>query len=559
MSTSEKKILLDSRILCDLELLLVDAYQPLPGFMTKDEYYNVLENMTYLDSKREKHVWTLPIVLPVSGKKAQCLNIGDNVILTDYTNLPLANMTLIDIYPADLNAEMHHIYRDENHPYMKYLRSLEYSYDGEIYYLGGKVTASNNSIPHFDNEDLRLTTGQVKAEFEKRGWTNVVAFQTRNPMHRCHYALTQYAYGELVSEFPDQKEKCGLLVQPAVGMSQTCDVDHLTRTKCYREIIKKYPVGTAMLALVPLNMRMAGPREAVQHAIVRKNYGATHFVVGRGHAEPSCKMSNGENFYQPYEAQELVQSVCSKIGISMIKSKALVYVQELDQYIQIDQVPQDMTVKNLSGTQLRELLRTGKDIPEWFTFPEISKILIGEQQEQSKPGLCLYFEGLSGSGKTTLANYIKLWIESTYNRKVTFLDGDVVRQHLSKGLGFSKEDRSTNVRRVGFVASEIVKHGGIVICANICPYENDREYNREVVSNNGKYVEIYVDTDLTECEHRDVKGLYRLAREGKIKGFTGISDPFENPENIELHLVNNNGRLDHNLRIIKEYISQFLS
>ena len=367
-----------------------------------------------------------------------------------------------------------------------------------------------------------------------QNWSTVpvVAFQTRNPMHRSHYELTKYA---LDKAGPNSK----LILQPIVGVTQECDIDYFTRVKCYIKLLEYYPKDSVQLSLLPLSMRMAGPREALWHALIRQNYGATHFVVGRDHAGPSCKNEQGEPFYDPYGAHELLEKVKDQLQIKVVKSKLIVYVSTLNQYMPIDEVTEEhkQGIKMISGTEQRRLLREQQEIPEWFSFPEIIKELRKTVPTTNNQGMCIYLVGLSGSGKTTVSSHLVRELREylTGGRQITVLDGDIVRRNLSKGLGFSRQDRSTNVRRIGFVASEIVKHRGVVICANIAPYHDDREYNRKLISKHGNYIEVFVNTPVETCEKRDVKGLYAKARSGEIK-LTGVNDPFETPENAEITL-----------------------
>jgi sulfate adenylyltransferase len=362
---------------------------------------------------------------------------------------------------------------------------------------------------------------------------------------KSYYELTKYALKQVGNN-------AHLLLHPVVGMTQECDVEYHTRVRCYKEMMKYYDDNQVLLSLLPLSMRMAGPREAVMHAIIRKNYGCTHFIVGRDHAGPSYKTKEGKDFYGPFDAQDLLNSVKKEIGIEVITSKMIVYVKELENYLPMNEVDKDHTVMNISGTQQRELLRAGKIIPEWFTFKEVSEILRKEIVNK-KLGRCYYFIGLSGAGKSATANALKEKIhECEPDRTVTILDADIIRQNLSKGLGFSKEDRSINVKRIGYVASEIVKHGGICIVANIAPYEEERTCNRKLISQYGEYNEIYVKTNINICEERDCKGLYKLARLGKIKQFTGIDDPFEEPKTCE-YILDGTLSIDDNIKLIYKY------
>jgi len=356
------------------------------------------------------------------------------------------------------------------------------------------------------------------------GWTNIVAFQTRNPMHRAHVELTHRASAEA---------NANLLIHPVVGLTKPGDVNHYTRVRCYQKIMEKYADNTAALSLLPLAMRMAGPREALWHAIIRKNYGCNHFIIGRDHASPG-KDSQGNPFYGPYDAQDLVQQHEEELGIKMVPFKLMVYVKDTGSYMATNEVPEDAEILNVSGTELRELLDKGGDVPEWFSYPDVVEELRKQRPAMSKRGFTIFFTGLSGSGKSTLANGLLVKLLEDGRRPATLLDGDIVRTHLSSELGFSQEHRSLNIRRIGFVASEITKNGGIAICAPIAPYRKDRRFNRDMIAPLGGYIEIFVNTPLEVCERRDAKGLYAKARQGLIKQFTGIDDPYEEPENAEI-------------------------
>lgn len=532
-----KTCILEGRSLCDLELLLNGGFDPLTGYLTQIDYDSVVSDCRLANGE----VWPMPIVFRVSSDKVDDYRPNDSsddhhVILTDSTNLPLAKFYPTDFYQPDLRRECQMVYGtdDTNHPYVKEVLS-----EPGVYYLGGRV--ERIQLPnHFDFQSLRLTPEQTRKKIADRGWKRVVGFQTRNPMHRSHQELTLRALSTVQEEAKAEgisAEECGILLHPVVGVTQACDVDYHTRVRCYRKLIEHYPNNCVTLSLLPLSMRMAGPREALWHALIRKNYGCTHFVVGRDHAGPSYKTADGKSFYGPYDAHALVEKYGSEIGITVVLSQWMVYVEETGDYQTVDKVPDGHTVRNISGTEQRELLRTGQPIPEWFTYPDIVDELRADFKPTCERGFCLYLVGLSGCGKTTLVGALHERLsELVRTRKISVLDGDIVRQHLSKGLGFSHDDRSINVRRIGYVASEVVKHGGICLVANIAPYESDRLANRELINaqSNSGYVEIHVGTNLAECERRDCKGLYRMAREGKIKEFTGISDPFEEPTKAEV-------------------------
>lgn len=528
-------VVLNGHLQNDLELILNGGLAPLEGFMTEAEYYSVLNDMQLPNGS----VFTLPINLYITNDQYEKIKEAEakSIVLKDEQGFCLAVLDIEDIYNPNIYKECLSAYgtNDDNHPYVAIVNERI-----NMWYVGGKL--KKIELPrHYDFKELRRTPAETKAFFEKNGWNIVVGFQTRNPMHRSHYELTRYTLKQIGSD-------AKLLLNPTVGITQACDVDYHARVRCYKEIMKYYDENQALLSILPLSMRMAGPKEAVMHAIIRKNYGCTHFIVGRDHAGPSYKTKEGNPFYDPYEAQRLVTSLSDRIGITIVTCQNIVYVKELDIYKPENEVDKNHTVMNLSGTEQRKLLAEGKDLPEWMTYKEVSEIL--KKESSRKIGRCYYFIGLSGAGKSVLANALAAKIrENEPERTITILDADIVRHYLSKGLGFTKEDRSTNVRRIGYVSSEIVKHGGICIIANIAPFEEDRLANRKLIENYGDYIQIYVNTSLDVCEDRDCKGLYKLARAGKIQQFTGISDPFEEPTKNE-HVIDGNNDIDTNLSII---------
>jgi sulfate adenylyltransferase len=553
-----KSIVLTKRQLCDFEMIVNKGFAPLTGFMNEDDYNSCVLNMRLADGS----LWTMPIVLAINEETRNDILYSDFITLKHETGL---NLGIMDIrnpnstYKIDLERECEHVYGgfDTNHPYVDILNSqME---DGFLYNVGGPIIFSILP-PHYDFADNRLTPEQTKEHFKKNKWDTVVGFQTRNPMHRSHFELTKYALGEA-------GQNAKLLLHPVIGITQDCDIDYSTRVKCYKKLMKYYDDNSALLSLLPLTMRMAGPREAVWHAQIRKNYGCTHFVVGRDHAGPSYKRKDGSDFYHHYAAQNLFMEHADEIGIKPIVSKMIVYTvpkefsdtddktkEKKGKYMMIDDVDTDKSeILKISGTQQRQMLREGTPIPSWFTFPEIYSEL-KKSVGSSKTGLCLYFVGLSGSGKSTIANFIldKLK-EIASDRSISYLDGDIVRNNLSKGLTFSEADRSINIRRIGYVCSEVVKHGGIAVAANIAPYKKDRQFNKKSISAFGNYVEIFVDTSIEDCEKRDVKGLYKLAREGKIKEFTGISSPFENPTDANITL-NGGDKLEDSIETVMKYL-----
>ena len=513
---------LTPRQVCDLELLMNGGFHPLKGFQSEADYNGTVENMRTADGT----LWPIPVTLDVSQAFADKIEPGQDIALRDQEGVILAILSITDKWTPNKSKEAELVFGADDlaHPAVNYLHNVA----GPVY-LGGPITGIQQPV-HYDFRARRDTPNELRAFFRKMGWRRIVAFQTRNPLHRAHQELTFRAAKEA---------EANLLIHPVVGMTKPGDVDHFTRVRCYEAVLDKYPASTTHLSLLNLAMRMAGPREAVWHAIIRKNHGLTHFIVGRDHAGPG-KNSAGKDFYDPYAAQELVAQYQKEIGIEMVDFKQMVYVQEKAQYYPVDEVPAGSTVLDISGTELRRRLREGLEIPDWFSFPEVVTELRRTSPPRSKQGFTVFFTGLSGSGKSTIANALMVKLMEMGGRPVTLLDGDVVRKHLSSELGFSKEHRDINIRRIGYVASEITKNGGIAICAPIAPYTATRRAVREMIEAFGAFIEVHVATSIEECERRDRKGLYKLAREGKIKEFTGISDPYEAPTNAEL-VVNTEG------------------
>lgn len=518
---------LTARQLCDLELLLNGGFNPLTGFLSQADYNSVLDNMRLENGA----LWPMPINLDVSKEFADSIDEGKDIALRDPEGVIIATLSISDKWTPDKSREATAVFGADDiaHPAVNYLHNSA----GEVY-LGGKVTGLQAPV-HYDYRGRRNTPNELRAYFSKMGWRRVVAFQTRNPLHRAHQELTFRAAKEA---------QANLLIHPVVGLTKPGDIDHFTRVRCYEAVLDKYPSSTTSLSLLNLAMRMGGPREAVWHGLIRANHGCTHFIVGRDHAGPG-KNSNGDDFYGPYDAQELFKKHEDEIGVKMVDFKHMVYVQEKAQYEPIDEVTKGQTVLNISGTELRRRLAEGLEIPEWFSFPEVVKELRRTRPAKSKQGFTVFFTGLSGSGKSTIANALMVKLMEMGGRPVTLLDGDIVRKNLSSELGFSKEHRDLNIRRIGYVASEITKNGGIAICAPIAPYSATRRAVREEIESFGSFVEVHVSTSLEECERRDRKGLYALARAGKIKEFTGISDPYEAPEKPELRVETENVEVDN--------------
>jgi len=472
--------ILTPRQLCDLELLGNGAFAPLRGFLNRRDYESVLANARLATGE----LWPMPIVLDVDRE------VSGRLTLTDEDGTPLAVMTVEDVWQPDRVAEAEAVYgtTSREHPGVAALLDQTHAW-----YAGGAIEMIRPPA-HRDFRALRMTPSEVREEIARRGWTKVVAFQTRNPMHRAHFEITRQAM---------EQTGAALLLHPAVGMTKPGDVDHVTRVHCYQHVLPHYPEGRAMLALLPLSMRMAGPREALWHALIRRNFGATHFIVGRDHAGP------GGGFYAPFAAQEMVAKHAAEIGIELVA------------------VPE---VHGISGTELRRLLETGEEIPEWFTFPEVA----AELRKRVRRGFTIFFTGLSAAGKSTIAQELAARLTDEGSRAVTMLDGDVVRRMLSSELGFSKAHRDLNIRRIAWVASEVTRAGGAAICAPIAPYDAIRKEARRIVSAHGRFVLVHVATPIEVCEARDPKGLYAKARAGVIPQFTGVSDPYEAPDDAEI-------------------------
>ncbi len=506
---------LTPRQLCDLELLMNGGFSPLGGFMTRADYESVCSSMRLADGT----LWPMPITLDVPETLASTLTAGETIALRDPEGVMLAALHVEEIWQPDREAEAQSVFGTTNreHPGVA---AVDRSHP---WYVGGRVEGLQLPV-HYDFHALRLTPAQLRAEFAANGWTRVVAFQTRNPLHRAHQELTLRAAQEAGAK---------LLIHPSVGMTKPGDVDHYTRVRCYQALIPTYPADSARLSLLPLAMRMGGPREALWHALIRKNYGCTHFIVGRDHAGPG-KDSSGKPFYGPYDAQELLRKFQDEIDVRMVPFRNMVYVKNLDRYFPDDEIPAGAEVLDLSGTELRRRLMTGEEIPSWFSFPAVVKELRTTHPPRSEQGFTVFFTGLSGSGKSTIANALLVKLLEAGGRAVTMLDGDLVRKNLSSELGFSKEHRDINIRRIGYVASEITKNGGAAICAPIAPYASIRKEVRQMIEPLGGFILVYVATSLEECERRDRKGLYAKARAGILQQFTGISDPYEVPEDAAL-------------------------
>ena len=510
---------LTPRQYCDLELLLNGGFSPLEGFMGRSDYERVCREMRLADGT----LWPIPITLDVAAEPAGALKTGDTLALRDPEGFTLAFLQVSELWQPDLEREAREVFGtvDPDHPGVGYL--LQRS---NKWYAGGRLEGLHLPI-HYDFRHLRTAPAQLRQSFADLGWRRVAAFQTRNPLHRAHQELTFRAARQL---------EANLLIHPVVGMTKPGDVDHFTRVRCYQAVLKHYPFNTTRLSLLPLAMRMGGPREAVLHAIIRKNYGCTHLIVGRDHAGPGSD-KQGRPFYGPYEAQEVLRRYADELGIEMVPFNNMVFVKDRAEYLPEDEVPGGAEVYSLSGTELRDRLAKGLEIPDWFSFPEVIEELRRSYPPRASQGFTVFFTGLSGSGKSTVANVLLTRLMELGGRPITLLDGDIVRKNLSSELGFSKEHRDINILRIGFVASEISKNGGIAICAPIAPYDSIRKAVREnIVEKGGGFILVHVATPLETCEQRDRKGLYAKARAGILQQFTGISDPYEVPRDADITL-----------------------
>jgi sulfate adenylyltransferase len=522
---------LSERAICDLELLAVGAFSPLDKFMAKHDYDRVVGEMRLHGG----HLFPIPITLPVDD----ALKLDRDVALVDSRNEILAVMTIDEIYDWNLFETAHEVFAttDERHPLV-----------AEMHRWGKRNISGRLRVlrlpSHYDFRELRLSPAQTRERLAATGFDNVVAFQTRNPLHRAHEELTKRAVEDVNGV---------LLLHPVVGMTKPGDIDHFTRVRTYKALANKYyDQRRIVLALLPLAMRLAGPREALWHALIRRNYGANHMIIGRDHASPGND-STGKPFYSPYAAQELVQSLEDEVGVKVLPFGEFVYLPEEERYEDVRKIGANAVTAQLSGTQVREWYRNGgTQLPSWFARPEVSEAIATTYPPRHRQGFCVWFTGLSASGKSTTAEILTVLLQE-FGRQVTLLDGDIVRNHLSRGLGFSKEDRDTNIRRIGFVAAEIVKHQGTVLCAAVSPYRATRNDVRSTIGAD-QFIEVFVDTPLEECERRDVKGMYQKARRGEIKNFTGIDDPYEAPVQPEIVIDTVEKSAEENARVIIDYL-----
>ncbi|EXJ71655.1 sulfate adenylyltransferase [Cladophialophora psammophila CBS 110553] len=511
-------VVLTERQLCDLELIMNGGFSPLEGFMNEKDYNGVVENVRLASGA----LFSMPICLDVGAQIIERLKIkpGSRITLRDFRDdRNLAILTVDDVYKPDKNKEAQEVFGgDPEHPAIKYLMQAT-----KEFYIGGKIEAVNK-LSHYDYVALRYTPSELRVHFEKLGWTRVVAFQTRNPMHRAHRELTVRAA---------RARQANVLIHPVVGLTKPGDIDHFTRVRVYEALMPRYPNGMAVLGLLGLAMRMGGPREAIWHAIIRKNHGATHFIIGRDHAGPG-KNSSGKDFYGPYDAQHAVEKYRAELGIEVVEFQMMTYLPDTDEYRPKDQVPEGVKTLDISGTELRRRLRVGAPIPEWFSYPEVVKVLRESNPPRAKQGFTIFLTGYQNSGKDAIARALQVTFNEQGGRPVTLLLGETVRHELSSELGFTKEDRDTNIARIAFVAAELTKAGAAVIAAPIAPFEEARQEARETIQRFGSFFLVHVATSLEYCEKTDKRGVYARARRNSIRNFTGINDPYEKPEDADL-------------------------
>lgn len=537
---------LTPRQLCDLELLMNGGFFPLSGFLEQEDYESVLDNMRLANGE----LWPIPIVLDVSKDIGDTIKLGSRVALRDNDGTALAVLCVSNMWRPDKLREARCVFAttDKAHPGVHYL----FSKVQEIY-IGGRIIGLS-APAHYDFRGHRQSPNKLRALFNKSNWERVIAFQTRNPIHRAHHSLVLLAR---------EKVDAQLLLHPAVGQTKPGDIDYFTRVRCYQAVLPNFPPNTTMLSLLNLAMRMAGPREALWHGLIRKNHGCSHFIIGRDHAGPG-KNADGKLFYPPYAAQEFFKTYQDEIGLEMIDFKAMGYSVKKGKYVVLNtQEALDKTadkkntdIKEISGTELRKILNDGQEIPKWFSFPAVINELRKRYPSRDKQGFTVFFTGLSGAGKSTIARALCAKLMELGDRPVTLLDGDIVRKNLSPDLGFSHRDREINIRRIGYVASEITKNGGIAVCALIAPYAKTRAEICKQISQKGIFVEIYVSTALHICERRDRKGLYAKARSGLLNDFTGISAPYEAPENPDLSIDTEKSDIDNSAETVLAKLRQ---
>lgn len=516
-SLDYKLIDLSSRQLCDLELLLNRGLFPLTGYLCRDDYTSVINKMTLVDGT----VWPIPISLDVDEQTAGALEKGQRVALNDQEGFLLAILTVEDIWKPDKKKEAVSVFGTDDpdtHPGVMHLYERVGSH-----YIGGRLEGVSLPV-HYDFQHLRLSPSETVRIFTMNGWRKILGFHTDEYLHCAHREMVIKAAREAGA---------AIFLQPVADLSHPGNLDYYTQIRCYQAFTDKFPANMIQLGLTPFASRKAGPKEALWQAIIRKNFGCSHFMVAEDHADPWAGKDGKELFYPYGAAQQMVSDYSKETGISMVPQREMGYHQDLKKYVVLDKIGEE-EVATISSRELRRKLIHGEDIPTWFSYPEVVDQLQCSFPPRSKQGFTIFMTGFSGSGKSTIAKVLLVKFMEMCDRPVTLLDGDIVRTNLSSELTFSKEHRNLNITRIGFVAGEITKNGGIALCAPIAPYTESRWANRELISRYGGYVEVYVSTPLEVCEQRDRKGLYAKARAGKVKGVTGVTDPYIPPTNPEL-------------------------
>jgi sulfate adenylyltransferase len=532
---------LDAREQADLELIAIGAASPLTGFLGKADYDSVLERLRLADGT----VWPLPFTLAVADDID--VKVGEERALVDASGRTWGTIQVTEIFTRDPKAESRAVYGtdDPAHPGVAYLLARPTRLvAGPV-----RVLPLPADLPF---AQYRFTPRQLRERIASLGWKRVAGFQTRNPIHRAHEHLTKLAL-----EVSD-----GLVIHPLVGETKQDDVPAAVRFKAYEALVAKYyPKDRTVLAAFPAAMRYAGPREALFHAIARKNYGITQLIVGRDHAGVG-------KYYEPLAAQRIFDRFePNEIGVTPLRLDPTFYCRACGTLASSKSCPHDASSRlELSGSKVREILRSGGHLPEEFTRPEVAEVLraayieasgvLASEAGNASPagvpavakdrGFILWFTGLSGAGKSTLAEALRPRLEKT--RRVEILDGDEVRTHLSKGLGFSKEDRDINIRRIGFVARLLARNGVVAIGAAISPYAAVRDELRAAAEKDGvAFIEVHAHATIDALAARDVKGLYKKALAGEIGNFTGVSDPYEPPANPEVQVRSDQESIEESL------------
>jgi len=529
---------LSQRQLCDLEILLNGGLSPLTGFMGSADFDAVCSGMRLAGGT----FWPLPLTLDIDETKAEGLTIGESVALRDAEGVMLAALKVEEIFEPDRGAEADALFGtvDQGH-----IDAARFLHRAPPFAIAGRIEGIQLPV-HYDFRELRLTPFELRRLFGRLGWRNVMAYQTHQTMHRAQQAATEHAAQDLGAS---------LLIHPVVGLNTPGDVDHYTRVRCYQETVPHYPAFLARLNLLPLAVRGGGPREAMLHAIVHKNHGCTQFMV-EGNGQGSVLEVVGAPGYGGDEAKEEVAAHAEDLGIEMVTSEEMVWVENRKRYVQSPEVAADDRVLRMTGEDVRKRLADGREIPDWFSFPSVVRELRRRHPGRNSQGFTVFCTGLSGSGKSTVANGLRVKLLELGGRGVTLLDGDLVRKNLSSELGFSKEHRDLNIRRIGFVASEITRGGGVAICAPIAPYDTVRHEVREMVQPCGGFILVHISTPLEVCEQRDRKGMYAKARAGIIKEFTGISDPYEVPEDADVRIDTSQVTPDEAVREVLSYLER---